>query len=155
MAEPTSATMATLFSNLIGRRVNFTEQPAAVPANGQQIYCVYLIKPMDSSRILIADMSLLGSFAAALIGLPSEAVKERLADATIDENLRDALHEVMNIASRIVSTEHRAVFNGMYGDTGQLSPEARNIIRNPCYSNYFRVTVDGYTGGALSMAGPF
>lgn len=155
MAEPSSSSIATLFSDLIGRHVNFSEQMDALPANGQQIYCLYLVKPMDSYRIIKADLSLLSSFAGALIGLTPETIDERVAEVKLDETLRDALHEVMNIASRIVTLEHRAVFKGLYGDPGQLPPEARNTLRDPCYSSYFKATVDGYKGGAFSLLAPF
>jgi hypothetical protein len=37
MAEPSSSSMAALFSDLIGRRVTFSEQLNALPANGKQI----------------------------------------------------------------------------------------------------------------------
>ena len=155
MAKPTSLGMAALFSDLIGRHVNFSEQLNAIPQNGKQIYCAYLIKPMDSYRVVKADLSLLSSFAGALIGLSPEAIKERVAEARLDETLRDALHEVMNIASRIVTLEHRGVFSGMYEDPGQLPPEARSTVRYPCYSSYYKVTVDGYEGGAFSLLAPF
>jgi hypothetical protein len=127
----------------------------APPHNGEQIYCVYLINPMDSYRVIKADLSLLSSFAGALLGLSPDTIQERMAEAKLDETLRDALHEVMNIASRIVTLEHRGVFKGMYGDPGQLPAEARSTLRDPCYSSYFKVTVDGYEGGALSLLAPF
>jgi hypothetical protein len=155
MAEPTSLSMATLFSDLIGRRVNFSEQLNAIPPHGEQIYCAYLIKPMDSYRVIKADLSLLSSFAGALIGLSPETIKERVAEAKLDETLRDALHEVMNIASRIVTLGQRGVFKGMFGDPGQLPPEARDTLRDPRHSSYYRVTVDGYEGGAFSLLAPF
>lgn len=155
MAEPSSSSMATLFSELIGRHVNFSEQLHALPQNGKQIYCAYLIKPMDSYRVIKADLSLLSSFAGALVGLSPETIQERVAEAKLDEPFRDALHEVMNIASRIVTLEHRGVFKGMFGDPGQLPPEARHTLRDPCYSSYFKVTVDGYEGGAFSLLAPF
>jgi hypothetical protein len=155
VAEPNSGCMAILFTDLIGRHVNFSEQMNAVPPNGEQLYCVYLIKPMDSYRVIKADLSLLSSFAGALVGLSPETIRESLAETKLDETLRDALHEVMNIASRIVTLEHRGVFKGMYGDPAQLPPDARNTLRDPCHSTYFRVTVDGYEGGGFSLLAPF
>lgn len=155
MAEPSSSSMATLFSDLIGRHVNFSEQLDAPPANGEQIYCAYLIKPMDSYRVIKADLSLLSSFAGALIGLSPEIIKERVEDATLDESLRDALCEVMNIASRIVTIEHRGVFKGIYADPGQMPSDARNTLRGPCCSSHYKVTVDGYQGGAFSLLAPY
>jgi hypothetical protein len=155
MSEPSSAAMATLFSDLIGRPVNFSGQLNALPTNRNQIYCVYLIKPMDSYRVIKADLSLLSSFAGALIGLSPEAIQERVEEATVDESLKDALGEVMNIASRIVTLEHRGVFKGMYGDPSQMPPGARSTLRDPCYSSHYKVTIDGYEGGAFSLLAPF
>ena len=154
MAEPSSTSMATLFSDLIGRRVTFRGQLNAPPVIGKQIYCVYLIKPMDSYRVIMADLSLLSSFAGALIGLSPEMIKEKVAQPTLDESLKDALCEVMNIASRIVSSEHRGVFKDMYGDAGQMPIGARNTVRDPCYSSYYDVAIDGYEGGAFSLLAP-
>jgi hypothetical protein len=87
--------------------------------------------------------------------LSPETVKERVAEAKLDEALRDALHEVMNIASRIVTVEHRGVFKGMFGDPGQMPPDARSTLREPCYSSHYKVTVDGYEGGGFSLLAPF
>jgi len=147
--------MATLFTELVGRRVTFSGQLDAAPGAGEQLYCLYLIKPMDSYRVIRADLSLLSSFAGALIGLSPETIEERVAEPTLDETLRDALNEVMNIASRIVTLEHRGVFKGIFGDPAQLPPEARNTLRDPCYSSHFKVSIDGYNGGAFSLLAPF
>jgi hypothetical protein len=154
MVEPSSRSMATLFSDLVGRPVNFSERLYALPSNTRQIYCVYLIKPMDSYRVIKADLSLLSSFAGALIGLSPEIIRERVQETTLNETLKDALGEVMNIASRIVTMEHRGVFKGMYGDPGQMPPGARSTLRDPCYSSHYKVTIDGYEGGAFSLLAP-
>ncbi len=155
MAEPSSSVMTRLFTDLIGHNVSFSDQSRPIMAKSEQLFCLYQIKPMDSSRIIQADMSLLSSFAGALIGLSAEAIKERVAEPQLDESLRDALHEVMNIASRIVSLEHRAVFKGIYADPGSLPTDARNTLRDPCYASYFNVKIDGYDGGTLALLAPF
>jgi hypothetical protein len=155
MAEPSSNSIARLFTDLIGRNVSFSEQPQRIMANGRQLYCVYLIRPMDSMRVIQADLSLLSSFAGALMGMSSETVKERVAEPKLDEALKDALNEVMNIASRVVSSENRAVFKGMYADSGSMPIDARSTLRDPCYSTHFSVKIDGYEGGSLSLLAPF
>lgn len=137
MAEPSAAIMAKLFTDLVGRRVGFSENSITTPSIEKQIYCVYVVKPMDSIRIIQADALLLASLAGALIGLSAEAIQERMADASVDETLNDALREVMNIASRVVSLEHRAVFKNLYGDSCALPLEARGTLREPCYSSHF------------------
>ena len=155
MAEPSSSIMTRLFTDLIGHNVSFSDQSQPVTVKSEQLYCLYQIKPMDSSRIIRADISLLSSFAGALIGLAPEAIKQRVAEPQLDESLRDALHEVMNIASRVVSLENRAVFKGIYADPGSLPADARNTLRDPCYASYFNVKIDGYEGGALALLAPF
>jgi hypothetical protein len=154
MAEPSSTAMSKLFTDLVGRPVSFSERLHPTATAKKQIYCVYAVKPMDSSRVIQADALLLTSFAGALIGLSSQAIKERMAEPTLDEALNDALREVMNIASRVVSLEHRAVFKSIYPDRGCLPADARNTLRDPCYSSHFDVLMEGYEDGTLSLLAP-
>ncbi|MGA8937682.1 MAG: hypothetical protein WB439_00830 [Acidobacteriaceae bacterium] len=154
MAEPSASVMARLFTDLVGRHVSFSERMSATTSTEKQIYCVYMVKPMDSIRVIQADELLLATFGGALIGLSSEAIKERMADSSADEALNDALREVMNIASRVVSLEHRAIFKSLHSSAGALSADARSTLRDPCYSSHFDVTVEGYSGGALSLLAP-
>lgn len=154
MAEPSASAMARLFTDLIGRNVSFSERFTPPALDRKQIYSVYVVKPMDSIRLIQADALLLASFAGALIGLSSEAIKERMEAASVDESLSDALREVMNIASRVVSMEHRAVFKSLYPDAGALPSDARNTLRDPCYSSHFDVAIDGYSGGTFSLLAP-
>jgi hypothetical protein len=79
MAEASPITMGKLFTDLVGQRVTFCEQQYAINSAVKQTYCTYLIKPMDSTRVIKAEMPLLTSFAGALIGLPLESIKERVA----------------------------------------------------------------------------
>ncbi|MFP5231370.1 MAG: hypothetical protein ACLGQX_01950 [Acidobacteriota bacterium] len=155
MPEPSAKNMTQLFTELVGRAVTFSPPASAAPSPAKQIYAVYQIKPMDSIRVIHADAMLLASMAGALIGLPYEGVKERMADARVDEGLADALREVMNIASRLVSIEHRAVFKAIYEDARMLPAEALGVLRDPCYASHFEVRVDGYQGGRFSLLAPY
>ena len=151
MAEPKPLIIAELFSNLTGRTVNFTQVLKPPVTNAKQAYGTYLIKPADSLRIVQLDLPLLGSFGGCLLGLPSDAVKERLTSSLNDENLRDAMHEILNVASTIVSIEHRAVFQTMFLDA--VPNTILESLRNPAYRSYFNVTVSGYEGGAFTIFG--
>jgi hypothetical protein len=95
---------------------------------------------------------LLGSFGGALLGLPSDSVKERLASSASDEPLRDAMHEVLNVASTIVSIDNRAVFQSMF--LGEAPKTILESLKNPAYRSYFNVTISGYEGGAFSIYAP-
>jgi hypothetical protein len=87
--------------------------------------------------------------------LSFETIKQRVIEAKCDESLNDAMGEVMNIASRMVSIDDRAVFKGMHTDSGSLPTEAKKILRDPFYVSHFGVKVEGYGGGTLSLLSPY
>jgi hypothetical protein len=153
MAEPTPFAMSKHFSALIGRDVKFEQLPKPVPSQAKQMFGVYKIVPADVSRVVQADLPLLGAFGGALMGLPADSIKERLASAGIEETLRDAIHEVLNVASTVVCTEHRAIFQKMYADPAYFPDTAVDVFRDPLYRSYFKVSVAGYEGGAFSLFG--
>lgn len=154
MAEPKPLIIAELFTGLTGRAVNFTQLLKPPMTKAPQAYGTYLIKPMDSTRIVQLDLPLLGSFGGSLLGLPAESVKERLASSAGDEPLRDAMHEVLNVASTIVSIDNRAIFQTMYLDAAAVPKEIPESLKNPAFRSYFTVTVNGYEGGAFSIFAP-
>jgi hypothetical protein len=43
----------------------------------------------------------------------------------------------------------------MYTDSASLPADARNTLRDPCYSSHFSVKIDGYEGGTVSLLAPF
>ncbi len=154
MAEPTPFAMSNLLSDLIGKKVSFSQLTQPGKPKGKQMYGVYLVHPGESTRVLQADLLLLGSFAGSLLGFPAESVNERVAAATLEEPLRDAIHEVLNVASTVVSVDHRAVFQKMYDNPVYLPEAAAETLRAPVYRSYFNVTVTGYEGGYLSLLAP-
>ena len=104
-----------------------------------------------SKRVVQADLPLLGSFAGALLGLPSESIQHRVAEPRLDDLLRDAIHEVLNVASTVVCTTGRAVFQDFYNDPVYLPKQATLTMNSPLYRSYFNVTMEGYEGGAFSL----
>lgn len=152
MAEPKPLVIAELFKGLTGRPVNFTQVLKPPATKSKQAYGTYLIKPADTRRIVQLDLPLLGSFGGSLLGLPADAVKERLMADSCDEPLRDAMHEVLNVASTIVSIDNRAVFQSMF-----LNDAPKTVLESletPAFRSYFNVTVEGYEGGAFSIFAP-
>jgi hypothetical protein len=154
MAEPKPLTIAELFTDLIGRKVNFTQVLKPQMSKAKQAYGIYQVKPMDSTRIVQLDLPLLGSFGGSLLGLPTETVRERLPSCDTDEPLRDAMHEVLNVASTIVCIDNRAVFQTMHLDAEAVSKDVYESLKNPAFRSYFNVTIMGYEGGAFSIFAP-
>jgi hypothetical protein len=155
MSEPTPYILSRCFSQLIGRKVTFVQTTFAPDSKIKQIYGLYTLLPHETAIIVKADLPLLGSFGGALVGLPDSAVKEHLKVAPVDELLRDAISEVLNIASAAVTAEGRAVFVKMVTDPVYLDGAAGTVYKTPDHRSYFNVLVDGYQGGKFAILAQF
>ena len=155
MAEPTPYGLSRRFSELIGRKVTFVQTPAALDTKIKQLYGVYTVLPFGTAIVVKADLSLLGSFAGALVGFPDCVVKEHLRVTPLEELLRDAIYEVLNIASAAIATEGRAVLTKMVPDPVYNEGAAGQVFKNPSHRSYFNVQIDGYQGGKFNILSQF
>ncbi len=151
MSEPTAHAMSQLFSQLIGRKVSFAQAKAAPVANVKQMYGLYTVLPQETAVVIKADLPLLGSFAGALVGLPQDAVKQQLAETPLSELLRDAIHEVLNVASTVISNEGRAVFQKMAADPIYFDTLDAQFLQKPDRKTLFDVSMDDYQGGKFTI----
>jgi hypothetical protein len=120
------------------------------------MYGIYTLLPQEAAVaeaaiVVKADLPLLGSFAGALVGLPDSAVKEHLRANPLEELLRDAICEVLNIASSAISNEGRAVFTKLVSNPAYIDGAAGDVLKNPYHRSYFVVSIDGYQGGRFSV----
>lgn len=63
----------------------------------------------------------------------------------------DAIHEVLNVASAVISTEGRAVFIKMVSDPVFIEGAAGTTLKKPDHRSYYNVLVDGYQGGKFTI----
>ena len=131
--------------------MTFAQTTAAPDAKTRQIYGIYTVLPHETAIVVKADLQLLGSVAGALVGLPDAAVKEHLRATPMEELLRDAISEVLNIAAASVTTEGRAVFTKMVTDPAYIDGAADKVFKKPFHRSYFTVSVDGYQGGRFTI----
>jgi hypothetical protein len=155
MAEPTPFALSQRFSLLIGRKVTFVQAATALDTKISQIYGIYTVLPHETAVVVKADLRLLGSIAGALVGLPDPVVKEHLAATPMEELMRDAIYEVLNVAAAAVSTEGRAVFSRMETNPTLIDGVAGQTLKNPAHRSYFNVSVDGYQGGRFNIFAQF
>jgi hypothetical protein len=155
MSEPTPFALSKLFTDLIGRKVTFTQTTAAAETKVKQMYGIYRVLPNETAIVVKSDLPLLGSLAGVLVGLPDAAVKDHLAATPVEELLRDAIHEVLNITSAVITHQGRAVFVKMVTDPILLDGEAGKVFKKPDHRSYFNVLVDGYQGGKFTIFAPF
>jgi hypothetical protein len=155
MAEPSPYALSKLFSELIGRKVTFAQATLAPETKIRQVFGIYNVLPHETAVIAKCDLPLLGSLAGVLVGLPDTAVKEHLKANPIEELLRDAIHEVLNIASAVITTEGRAIFIKMVADSAYVDGAAGQLLKKPDHRSYFNVSVDGYQGGKFTIFSQF
>lgn len=149
MSEPTAHALSRHFSNLINRNVSFVPAKSMLENKVRQVFGIYEVFPSNKTLVVKADLSLLGSFAGAMVGLPDDEVKERLMANPIEELLRDAMNEVFNVAAAVVASEGRAVFRTMTTSPLHLGQEAEQAVNSPLRRSYFEVEIEGYAGGKL------
>jgi hypothetical protein len=152
MSEPTPYALSKLFSELIGRKVAFTQTTVAPETKIKQLYGIYTVLPHETAIVVKSDLPLLGSLAGVLVGLPDSSVKEHLAKSPLEELMRDAIHEV---ASAVITTEGRAVFIKMVADPVLIDGAPGKVLKKPDHKSYFNVSVDGYQGGKFTILAQF
>jgi len=155
MSEPTPYALSKLFSELVGRKVSFAQTTPAPETKVRQMYGIYTVLPHETTVIAKCDLALLGSLAGLLVGLPDSAVKEHLKAEPLEELLRDAVHEVLNIASAVITKEGRAIFVKMVPDVAYIDGAAGQVFKKPDHRSYFNVSVDGYQGGKFTILSQF
>ena len=155
MSEPTPYALSKLLTDLIGRKVTFTQTVVAPETKIKQMYGIYTVLPHETAIVVKADLPLLGSLGGVLVGLPDSTVKEHLAATPVEELLRDAIHEVLNISSTVVTNEGRAVFVKMISDPILIDGAAGKLLKKPDRRSYFNVLVDGYQGGKFTILSQF
>lgn len=155
MSEPTPYALSKHLTGLIGRKVTFTQTVVAPETKIKQMYGIYTVLPHETAIVVKADLPLLGSLGGVLVGLPDSAIKEHLAATPVEELLRDAIHEVLNVTSTVVTTEGRAVLVKMIADPILIDGAAGKVLKKPDHRSYFNVTVDGYQGGKFTIFSQF
>ena len=151
MIEPTPFALSKLFSNLTGRQVTFARLPGCPPTKTLTIYGTYVVLPAEHTIVLKAEVPALACLAGALLGMPVDTAIEHALETPMDESVRDAMHEVLNIASTALSTDGRAVFQGMTTNRKELVLNAEFAVEKPSAKPTFKVSMDDEAQGLLTV----
>ena len=150
MPEPNALALSHLASSLVNKKVTFA--PARpMDASGPQIYGTYTVHPENGVVVVQADLRLLASLGGALNGLPDSSLAEHIKGNSLSDVLADAAYEVLNIASKVVTTTGRAVLKTVVTDASSLDDAARLALKKAMQRTYFNVSVQDYRGGAFSV----
>jgi len=158
MMGPEVHSLSRHFTNLVGRDVKFTKSTIAPDRGVRWIYAIYEVTPVADPTgrrpmVIKASLELLGSLAGSLVGLPKEEVTRHLMNAPLEELMRDAIYEILNVASGVIANNSRAVLIGMSVASDDVKGDAALVLTSPAYRADFNVVVQDYSGGQFVVMG--
>ena len=146
MAEPTAYALSQLFSNLTGRDVTFKLVTQAPTSKARPLFGMYSVLPAKVPLLVATEPAIMGSLAGALLGLPEETAVERALAQPMDEPVRDAIHEILNIASSALSVNGRVLFDAMASDLVYCSSDAIDLMKKPDHKTSFVLSTGSLSG---------
>lgn len=152
MAEATAFSLSKFFSELTGQHVSFAIASNAPTPKGDYMYGLYSVISDASPMLLRMSLSSIALMGGALLGMPAELAMERVKAAEVDESLRDAMHEVLNIASTAFSPDDRIVFKGMSRSVDAFPAGVKGLLQNASRKSSYRVAVNNSTAELLTIA---
>lgn len=143
--------LSKLLSDLSGRIIRFAPVTKAPAGKIPAVYGSYECLPSGNLFVMQVDAALLGLLAGSLLGLPDDVATQRAVQATDDEPLRDAMHEILNITSSALSTDERVVLRRM-GRSADAFPEPEaSTIRLPDSKLCFNVFIAEKLVGGVAL----
>lgn len=152
MAEATAFSLSHFFSELTGQHVSFALATNAPPPKGDQMYGLYHVVADASPLLLRMGLSSIALMGGALMGMPADLANERVRATQVDEPLRDAMHEVLNIASTAFSPGERIVFKGMSRTVDGFPADVKELLQKAPRKSSYRVAVNGSPVELLTLA---
>ncbi len=151
MAEPTPLSLSQFFSELTGRHVNFALAVNPPASKSKLMYGAYHVLPDNAPLLLKISLKTLGLLGGSLLGLPEDTAIERAQEPTLNEPLRDAMHEVLNIMSTAIMHDKRIVFKSMARELSSLPPEVTKLEQTYTHKSAYKVTFEGGNTEVLTI----
>ncbi len=151
MAEINAFAMSKLFTELVGRDVGFSLVLSAPEGKASPIFGIYHEVPDLTPLVVKTELPLLAAMAGALLGFPYETALERAQEKPMGEMIRDAMHEVLNIASTGLSTGRRVVLKTMVQDLVFCDSKVLDLVRKPDLKTQFKVSLGNEVQGLFSI----
>jgi hypothetical protein len=151
MREPSARSLSQLFSQLTDRHISFTLEPNAAAGKAPTIFATYSELPGESPIVARAERAMIAILGGALLGMPDETAIERALETPMNEAVRDAMHEILNIGSTALSTEGRVVLKGFVSDPLDIPHVERGVLSNPRSISTYRVAIDAKARGTFTL----
>ena len=151
MTSPNAQALSKTLTTLTGLPVSCARKPRFTPSKARRVYGIYNQLPAHDTILLRADLPLLASLGGRIAGLPNSLMAESADSSPLDSNLREGIQQVLSLLSTLLSGTERVVFRSMCTDVAYLTGPARSILNSQGLAPTFEVTIQGYTGGELTI----
>lgn len=152
---PARASFRDLIRDLLGRDVQVRPGLAQHLAEDAPAYlAAYRFDDGEVAALAVTDLRLSAAAGAAIAGLPPDETWIQVQqDNALDEELREFLHEVVNVTSRLFnspSTPH-VRFREHVMVPGELSEDIAALALRPRVRHDWSVEIDGYGAGTVTF----
>lgn len=150
---PQPAEIGSTLTDLLGRNVGIKRLPTAFKPAPRALVSIASYVEADTPVLLwICELGVAASLGAALSLIPSGIAQEQARKGTLDDNLRENLHEVMNVgASMLSSGGHRVVLKELHLPPAPIPQEFTAFLSRPAARLDIEVTIPGYEPGKMAV----
>ncbi len=144
-----------LFTDLMGREVTLSPSSPLAPRPAEPTsVAVYVDDHLQVSALVVCDLAF-SAYAGAAIGLiPAPIAAESIEAGALDDNLRDNLYEVLNIASSLFNppgADHLKLYELFPAAVGGLPPQVRIQTLTLGRREDLSIDIAGYGHGLMSI----
>ncbi len=146
---PKTEVLTKLLTDLFGKTIS---AKPSVPATGAQSISIYANESGETIAICACDLTLSANLGAALTLIPADAAKDDIKAGKLSDPLKENLHEVMNIVTRIFSVSGAKAKLKEIVHTPPAAPQAVvQIMQKPSSKLLIEMTIPGYTSGKFGI----
>lgn len=141
--------VAELLRDLVGKQMTAKKCAVAPPVRGAWMVASYARDNGDVAGVVAMDMMLAAHVSAALTLIPGGVADDSARSGKLPDNLKENLHEVLNVCSRFFNAE--GVPRAALAEVKPLPapPKAAAVIAKPKSTLHIDVAITGYKGGKM------
>lgn len=154
---PARASYRDLLRDLLGREVQVRPgPPQQLQPDAPAYLATYRFDDGVAAAAAVTDLRLSAAAAAAIAAMPPQETWQGVVEASsLDEELLEFLHEVVNVAAKLMNspTTPHVVLRELAQVPGEVAPDVAALATEPRARYDWTVTIDGYGEGSLTLLG--
>lgn len=155
---PSRASYRDLLRDLVGRSVAVRPGPIqALDVTAPSYLAGYRFDDGAVAAVVVADLRLSAAAAGAIGMMPPAEMRSEVDEAgKLDGDLLDFFHEVVNVGAKLLNspTTPHVTLRDLVAVPGEVSGDLAEVALEPRVREDWRVEVDGYGEGTLTLLHP-